>query len=321
MISKIRFANLPTPVEPMQRLGAFLGGYKLWIKRDDLTGLAFGGNKARKLEFVLAEALANGAKTLVTVGGPQSNHCRQTAALAARFGLRCILVLSGEKPIPYTGNLLLDELMGAEIVWCSQQERSKVLNATFEHEWEIGHRPFLIPLGASTPTGAIGYMRAIEELLQQDAVVPDWIVLASSSAGTQAGMAAEVKRRKLKIKILGISIDQEAFHLQQNVAQLATEAIERLGEKIVVSPDDVLVNADYRGGGYGVMGELEVNAVRLFAKLEGVLLGPVYTGRAAGGMIDLIQKGFFHTDESILFWHTGDTPTLFADPYNRQLTQ
>lgn len=320
MISRIRIAHLPTPIEPLQRLGSFLGGYKLWIKRDDLTGLAFGGNKARKLEFVLAEALANGAKTLVTVGGIQSNHCRQTAALAARFGLRCVLVLSGEKPNQFTGNLLLDELLGAEIIWCSLQERSEVLKATFEHEWEIGHRPFLIPLGASTPTGAIGYVRAIEELLQQNVVMPDWIVLASSSAGTQAGMAAEVKRRQLKTKVLGISIDREAAQLRQSVAQLATEACERLEEKIVISPDDVLVNCDYLGGGYGVMGELEINAIRLFAKLEGILLGPVYTGRAAGGMIDLIQRGFFHPDETILFWHTGDTPTLFADPYSRQFT-
>ncbi|NPV77250.1 MAG: D-cysteine desulfhydrase family protein [Anaerolineae bacterium] len=320
MIPRICFAHLPTPVEPMRRLGSFLGGYKLWIKRDDLTGLAFGGNKARKLEFVLAEALANGAKTLVTVGSIQSNHCRQTAALAARFGLRCVLVLSGEKPNQFTGNLLLDELLGAEIIWCSLDERSKVLRATFEHEWEMGHRPFLIPLGASTPTGALGYMYAIEELAQQDVVIPDWIVLASSSAGTQAGMVAEVIRRQLKTKILGISIDQEASHLRQSVAKLAAEAGERLGEKIALSPDDVLVNSDYLGGGYGVMGELEVNAIRLFAKMEGILLGPVYTGRAAGGMIDLIQRGFFHPDENILFWHTGDTPTLFADPYSRQFT-
>jgi 1-aminocyclopropane-1-carboxylate deaminase/D-cysteine desulfhydrase-like pyridoxal-dependent ACC family enzyme len=149
MIPRLRFANLPTPVEPMQRLSAALGGPRLWIKRDDLTGVAFGGNKTRKLEFVLAEALANGARTLVTVGSIQSNHCRQTAAMAARLGMRCVLVLSGREPEYPTGNLLIDQLCGAEIVWCTYPERDDVLKRSFEKEWVDGKRPYLIPLGAS----------------------------------------------------------------------------------------------------------------------------------------------------------------------------
>ncbi|MCC6146760.1 MAG: D-cysteine desulfhydrase family protein [Anaerolineaceae bacterium] len=315
MIPRIRFANLPTPIEPMQRLSSFLGGPKLWIKRDDLTGLAFGGNKTRKLEFVFAEAMANGGKTLITVGGLQSNHCRQTAALAARFGLRCVLVLSGIMPEQFSGNLLLDRLFGAEIVWCLPEERDRVLQETFEREWESGHRPFLIPLGASTPTGTAGYVFAIEELIQQGAPPPDWIIVGSSSGGTQAGMVLGALRERIQTKILGISIDHEAFTLQQTVAKLASETSDRLNEEIVVHPEDVLVNSDYLGSGYGIMGELEVNAIRLFAKLEGIMLGPVYTGRAAGAMIDLIQKGFFQPNDHILFWHTGDTPALFAEPY------
>lgn len=320
-IPRIRLAHLPTPIEPLPRLSAHLGGPRLWVKRDDQTGLAFGGNKTRKLEFVLAEAQANGAQTLITVGGVQSNHCRQTAALAARFNLDCILVLNGDPNQAPSGNLLLDQFFGADIVWTSREQREAALQATFQHAWEEGKRPYLVPLGASTPLGALGYAAAFEECLQQDVVRPDWMVVASSSGGTQAGLVLGAKLANWGGKVLGISIDQPVGELQQTVANLASEASILLGEKQILRPDDVLVNADYLGGGYAVLGDAEVEAIRLFARYEGLLLDPVYTGRAAAGLIDLIRKGFFKPDESVLFWHTGGTPALFADGYRAQLTQ
>lgn len=315
MIPRIKFANLPTPIEPMPRLSSFMGGPNLWIKRDDLTGLALGGNKIRKLEYVLAEVMANEAKTVISVGGVQSNHCRQTAALCAKVGLRCILVLSGEEPARYSGNLLLDKLFGAEIVWCDKNERDQAAAEIFEHELKTGNRPYFIPLGASTPTGAAGYIHAIDEMIQQDVIIPDWIVLASASAGTQAGMVLGVKSRKLTTRILGISIDPGITDLVDRISTIANGAGDKFGEKCKIGAEDIFVNTDYHGGGYAVMGEFEVNAIKLFARTEGILLGPVYTGRAAAGMLDLIRKGFFRKDEKVLFWHTGDTPTLFADPY------
>jgi D-cysteine desulfhydrase family pyridoxal phosphate-dependent enzyme len=320
MIPRIRIAHLPTPVEPMQRLSRFLHGPRLWVKRDDLTGLALGGNKTRKLEFVLAEAQANGARTLVTTGAAQSNHCRQTAAVAARIGLKCILVLSGEPGEHPEGNLLIDRLLGAEIVWSTLEEREKTLQETFIASWEAGERPFLIPLGASTAVGALGYAYAFDELLNQE-VNPDWIITASSSAGTQAGLVLGARRAGWNKKILGISIDHSEGELQSRVADLAAEASDRFGEKLPFAPAEILVNDNYLGAGYGIIGDPEIEAVRIFAETEGILLDPVYTARAAAGMIDLIRRGLFKEHENILFWHTGGTPALFARPYSSMLVK
>jgi len=314
LVPRIRLAALPTPVEALPRLSAQLNGPRLLVKRDDLTGLAFGGNKTRKLEFVLAEAQANGARTLITVGAAQSNHCRQTAALAARAGLDCILVLSGKPEEHSTGNLLLDELFGAEIVWTSRSEREATLQKTFETAWENGRRPYLIPLGASNALGSLAYEAAFQELMAQS-VQADWIVVASSSGGTQAGLALGARRANWPGRVLGISIDEPAADLQRIVAGLATAAADRLGEKLVMSPAEILVNADYLGEGYGILGAAEREAIQWFARYEGLLLDPVYTGRAAAGMIGLIRQEFFKPGETVLFWHTGGTPALFASRY------
>ena len=314
MIPRIRIAHLPTPVESLPRLSTALGGPRLLVKRDDLTGLALGGNKTRKLEFSLAEAQAHGARTLVTTGAAQSNHCRQTAALAARLGLDCILVLSGDPGEPASGNLLLDGLFGSEIVWTERPQRDETLQAVFKTAWVGGRRPYLIPLGASNAIGALGYAFAFDELIQQ-AVAVDWIVLASSSGGTQAGLALGARRAGWKGKILGISIDEEAEELQQTIASIASQASERFGERIRFEASEILVNDSYLGKGYGVMGQLEVEAIRLFARMEGLLLDPVYTGRAGAGLIDLIRKGFFTKEDRVLFWHTGGQPALFAERY------
>jgi D-cysteine desulfhydrase family pyridoxal phosphate-dependent enzyme len=318
LIPRVRFAALPTPIEPLPHLSAMLGGPRVLVKRDDLTGLAFGGNKTRKLEFVLAEAQAHGARTLITVGAAQSNHCRQTAALAARAGLDCILVLSGEPEEPFSGNLLLDNLFGAEIIWTSRPEREAALQKAFEIAWEEGRRPYLIPLGASNALGALAYEAAFQEFMAQSTPV-DCIVVASSSGGTQAGLALGGRRVNWPGRVLGISIDEPAAVLQRVVADMASAAADRLGEKITLVPGEIHVNADYLGEGYGVMGEGEREAIRLFARYEGLLLDPVYTARAAAGMIDLTRRGFFQPSETVLFWHTGGTPALFAHRYANDL--
>jgi len=319
MIPRLNFANLPTPVEPLTRISAALGGPRIWVKRDDLTGPVLGGNKTRKLEFVLAEAQELGAKSIITTGAIQSNHCRQTAGLAARVGLKCALVVTGKNPEKAEGNLLLDHLLGAEIVWCSKAEQEKTMKQTFHRFLEAGERPYLIPLGASNPTGAFGYAAAMDELLAQNVMDPDWIIVASSSAGTQAGLVLGARRNNWNGRILGISIDEPLHILQQSVARIATEASDRLGKAVDFHPEEINVNASYLGEGYAVMGAPEAEAIHLFARLEGLLLDPVYTGRAAAGLIDLIRKGFFKKSDNVLFWHTGGTPALFADPYSSQL--
>jgi len=315
-LPRIRIALLPTPVESLPRLSAELGGPNILVKRDDLTGLAFGGNKTRKLDYLLAEAQANRARTIITAGAVQSNHCRQTAAACARLGFDCILVLSGEKPSAATGNLLLDDLFNAKFVWTSNEERDQMLQDIFRKAWEEGKRPYLIPYGGSNTTGASAYVYAIQELMAQQ-VMPDWIVFASSSGGTQAGLVAGARLFGFKGKVLGISVDEPEVDLKQCVASLATATTDILGEKTNILASDIFVNDHYIGAGYGIMGAAEIEAIRLFARTEGLLLDPVYTGRAAAGIIDLTRQGFFKPNETVLFWHTGGTPALFSDKYTQ----
>ena len=288
-IPRLRFAQLPTPVEPLPRLSAYLGGVQLFIKRDDQTGLAFGGNKTRKLEFLIAEAQAHGARTLVTAGAVQSNHCRQTAAAAARFGLDCLLVLSGENEEIPSGNLLLDHLFGAQAILTTQDKREKTLQEVFESAWEEGKRPYLIPYGGSNRVGAAAYLFALRELMDQG-VDPDWIIFPTSSGGTQAGLVLGQHAYSFKGKILGISVDESAQWLQQRVADLVNETSQFLETNVKVDTGEILVNDQYIGDGYGIAGPRELEAIQLFARLEGVLLDPVYTGRAAAGLIDLLRS-------------------------------
>jgi D-cysteine desulfhydrase family pyridoxal phosphate-dependent enzyme len=318
-ITRLSFAHLPTPIEELPRLSQILGGPKILVKRDDQTGLAFGGNKTRKLEFLIAEAQDQGARTLITGGALQSNHCRQTAAAAARFGFKCILVLNGEMPEQPSANLLLDQLFGAEIVTVKDRaDRDQALQVTFDKAVSDGRKPYLITYGGSSPTGALGYAFAMKEFLEQN-IPADWIVFGTSSGGTHAGLVLGQRIFGFKGRILGISIDEPEEWLKDRVSELASEASERLGERFDFTPADVLANADYCQAGYGVLTEAEREAVKLFAKHEGLLLDPVYTGRAAAGMIDLIHKGIFKKDETVLFWHTGGTPALFAEKYTRNL--
>ncbi len=312
-IPRVRISHLPTPVESLSCLSAELG-ISLFIKRDDLTGLAFGGNKTRKLEFLLADAQAVGAKTLITTGAIQSNHCRQTAAVAARYGLACILVLVGEPPKEMSGNLLLDHLLGAEFYWTSIEKRDESLQIVFERAQADGREPYLIPYGGSNRVGAAAYALAMKEIIEQD-VNPDCIVIPSSSGGTQAGMVVGAQLYNFQGEVLGISIDTPEAELCLNVTELANQTAGFLGSNKTITADSINVSADYLGDGYGILGALEINAIRTFSRLEGIFLDPVYTGRAAGGLLDLAARGYFTTGQTVLFWHTGGSPALFAEAY------
>ncbi len=318
MIPRLHFAHLPTPIDSLPRLSAALGGPTLLVKRDDQTGLAFGGNKTRKLEFLVAEAQAQGADMLVTAGALQSNHCRQTAAAAARFGFECTLVLVGEPPERPSANLFLDRLFGAQLVWTQKSQRDATLDQVCQAARERGRKPYLVPYGGSNATGALGYAFAMQEFLSQGAPA-DWIVFASSSGGTQAGLLLGQRLFGYAGKILGISVDEPQAVLQERVAKLASETSEKFGKRLDFAPEEALVNSDYCAAGYGVLTQAERAAVRLFAQTEGLLLDPVYTGRAAAGLLDLIHKGFFKRGETVLFWHTGGQPALFAEKYQGDL--
>ncbi len=326
-IPRLHFAHLPTPIEELPRLSEALGGPRILVKRDDQTGLAFGGNKTRKLEFLVAEAQEQGAQMMISAGAIQSNHCRQTAAAAARYGMECTLVLTGEMPPKPTANILLDQLFGARIVnVADRKDRERILQETFDKATAEGKKPYLVPYGGSSSTGALGYAFAMEELMKQmqdfrsfgnfgSLERVDWIIFGTSSGGTHAGLVLGQRVFGFTGKVLGISIDEPVEWLQKNVSALATAASEKLGERIVFAPADVAANADYCAPGYGVLTAAEREAVHMCASLEGLLLDPVYTGRAAAGMIDLIRKGFFKKGETVLFWHTGGQPALFAEKY------
>lgn len=314
----VSIAHLPTPVESLERLSKHLGGPEIIIKRDDLTGLATGGNKTRKLEFLVAEALAKGCDHLITSGASQSNHCRQTAAAAAQFGLGCSLVLRGEMPKQITGNLLLDELLGAHIYWCGKEDSGAVIREVSDELRAKGRIPYVIPLGGSNVVGATGYVKAMQELMIQlttERLNVDFIVFASSSGGTQAGLVLGAQLYDFHGQVFGISVDHPADTLRTQVAALATATATHLGLEPLSISDQILVNDDYLGQGYAMVGDLEREAIRLVAQREGILLDPVYTGKAMGGLIDLIRWGAFTRGQTVLFWHTGGTAALpaFAD--------
>jgi len=266
----------------------------------------------------VADAREQGAQTLVSAGAVQSNHCRQVAAAAARFGLDCILVLFGDPPDPPDANHFLHYLLGAEVIYTQRDQMETRLEEVFQLASSQCKKPYLIPYGGSNPTGALGYVNAMLELAEQDCH-PDWIVFPSSSGGTQAGMLLGARITGYTGKILGISVDEPAEVLKAHVAHLATETADFIDKDWTFSPDEVLVNDGYTGGGYAVMGEPEIEAIQLFAEREALLVDPVYTGRAGAGLIDLIRHGFFPETDTVLFWHTGGGPALFASKYQDRL--
>ena len=314
-LSRISLAHLPTPLQPLERLSQELGGPQLWIKRDDLTGLAFGGNKTRKLEFLLGEALHQQAHTVITAGSVQSNHARQTAAAAARCGLRCILVLSAMSPGEIEGNLFLDHLLGAQIRWTGHRNGNALMQQIANEERAAGRTPYVIPYGGSNALGAAAYFEAMHEMVRQSRqaqVEFDSVLFASSSGGTQSGMVAGAAAMHYPGRIMGMSVDEPADVLAQRVRRLARLTVEYLNVRVEVPNEAVTVIDDYVGEGYAIMGEPEREAIHLLARLEGILLDPVYTAKAMAGLIDLVRNKTWRRDQAVLFWHTGGAPALFA---------
>lgn len=308
----------PTPLMPLRKLGAQFGGPQLYIKRDDQTGLALGGNKTRKLEFILGDALAAGADTVVTAGAAQSNHCRQTAAAAATLGLECHLVLGGQEPDAASGNLLLDQLFGCHIHWTGVHRKGEDIPQIVDYLKSAGKKPYVIPYGGSSELGALSFVAAMKELDSQCREYDlsfSHIVFASSSGGTHAGMMLGKKLLGLDCEIIGINIDKDASGgtpFAQCILDLANRSAALIGADLQFDENDLQLNADYVGGGYGVVGDAERGAIELTARSEGILLDPVYTGRAMAGLIDLLRKKRFSAEDRVLFWHTGGAPALFA---------
>lgn len=307
----------PTPLVELSRLSETLGGPTLFMKRDDQTGLAMGGNKTRKLEYILGDALRQGCDTIITAGASQSNHCRQTAAAAAKLGLGCHLLLGGEKPDKPSGNLLLDNLFGCHIHWTGEHRKGEDLPAIFEQLKTAGKQPYVVPYGGSNELGALAFAEATRELVEQSGEQTfTHLIFASSSGGTQAGLMLGKKLYNQPYEVLGISIDKDEMDdrpFDQHVLSLVNRTARLIGLNHVFSDQEFVLNPDYTGKGYGVIGDLEKEAISLTARTEGILLDPVYSGRAMGGLIHMIRSGEIGRNDRILFWHTGGTPALFAD--------
>lgn len=324
---RIRLGHMPTPLEPMENLSRHLagpnGGPKLWIKRDDCTGLSTGGNKTRKLEFLMAEALAQGADTVITQGATQSNHARQTAAAAAKLGLACHILLedrTGHTDPAYTesGNVLLDRLHGATIARYPGGTDMQAQMESFAAELKTqGRKPYVIPGGGSNAVGALGYVNAALELLAQAAEMGlriDHVVHATGSTGTQAGLVTGLVALNSGIPVLGISVRAKKEQQEKNVLALAEKVATHIGLPGIVKAEHVVANSDYVGQGYGIPTEGMIAAVKLLAEKEGILLDPVYSGKGMAGLIDLVRKGHFGKDENIVFIHTGGSVGLFGYP-------
>ncbi|MBO6854137.1 MAG: D-cysteine desulfhydrase [Marivivens sp.] len=314
-------AHLPTPLERLERLSAELGGPEIWIKRDDCTGMSTGGNKTRKLEFLMAEAELQGADMVMTQGATQSNHARQTAAFAAKMGMECHILLedrtgSNNANYNHNGNVLLDHLHGATT---EKRPGGLDMNAEMEAVAETfraqGKNVYTIPGGGSNATGALGYVNCAFEMLSQAndrGLKIDHIVHATGSAGTQAGLVTGLKAMNAQIPLLGIGVRAPKAKQEENVYNLACATAEKLGCAGIVKREDVVANTDYVGEGYGIPTEGGLEAIRMFAELEAILLDPVYSAKGAAGFIDLIRKGHFKKGERVVFLHTGGAAALFG---------
>ncbi len=318
---RVSLAHLPTPLEHLPRLSEHLGGPHIYVKRDDCTGLATGGNKTRKLEFSMAAALQQGADTIVTVGAVQSNHVRQTAAAACKLGLRCEVLLEHRIDEPSddylnSGNVLLDRIYGANIrEYPDGTDFDAAMQTVADDVNTAGGKAYIIPGGASNHIGALGYVNCAIELLSQandSGLVIDHIVTATGSAGTQGGLVVGLKAMNANIPLLGIGVNAPQDKQEQKVFDLACETADYIGAPGVVERADVVANCDYVGDGYGIPTEAMNEAVVLLARLEGLLFDPVYSGKALAGLIDLVRKGHFDAANNIIFLHTGGSAALFA---------
>lgn len=318
---RVFLAHLPTPLERMDRLSKELGGPEIWIKRDDCTGLSTGGNKTRKLEFLMAEALSQGADTIITQGATQSNHARQTAAFSAKLGLACHILLedrTGSNDANYNtnGNVLLDHLHGATTSKrAGGMDMAAEMDLLAERARAEGKKPYIIPGGGSNPTGALGYVNCALELVSQAndrGLVVDQIVTATGSAGTQAGLITGLKALNAGIPLLGIGVRAPKEKQEESVFALAQRTAEKLGCPGVVHRSDIVADTSYVGAGYGIPRADTLEAIRMFAQLEGILLDPVYSGKGAAGLIDLVRKRQFTKGQRLVFLHTGGAAGLFG---------
>jgi len=317
----VRITHAPTPLEPMIRFSGLLGGPNLWIKRDDCTGLATGGNKTRKLEYLIADALALGADTVITQGATQSNHARQTAAIAAKRVLQCHLILEDRtgyrhEDYRHSGNVFLDQLYGAQLsevaAGTNMDQAMAQLASRLRDE---GRKPYIIPGGGSNPIGALGYVTCALELVEQAnnlGLAIDTLVTATGSAGTQAGLVAGLEGARAGVAVLGIGVRAAKPAQEDKVFQLALQTTELLGLTGAVARESVVANCDYVGAGYGVPTQGMIEAVTLLARTEGILLDPVYSGKAMAGLIDLIRKGQFRKGQNVVFLHTGGAVGLYG---------
>jgi L-cysteate sulfo-lyase len=322
---RISLGQLNTPLDPLPRLSKFLGGPPIYMKRDDCTGLATGGNKTRKLEYLMADALKVGADSVIAVGAIQSNSVRQTAAAAAKLGLRCHLLLEDRVPNADSnyysnGNIFLDRLLGATIeevvpAGTDMQTHAEALLGTLKDK---GGKPYLMPGGASNPIGALGYVRCAFELAEQMELleVSEALILhATSSYGTQAGLAAGLALRKeIQTRLIGVTVRHASKAIKSDILALATETSLLVSEVSAVQLSDINVSEQYVGKAYGVPTDETLDAVKLVARLEGILLDPVYTGKAMGALIDMIRSKDVDRSENVIFVHTGGIPALFAYP-------
>ncbi len=318
--SKVSLCHQPTPIEQMPRLSAELGGPSLFIKRDDCTGLATGGNKTRKLEFLVGEAIEQQADILVTQGAVQSNHVRQTAAAACKVGMKCHALLERRVPgqgeaYEETGNVFLDKIFGATIEFrppgLDMNAEAEAVVARLKSE---GHRPYFIPGGGSNPTGALGYVSCALEIAEQERSIGltfDWLVMGTGSTGTQAGLVAGFEASGRKLPVMGISVRQPRERQVEAVHKLVNSTLENLGQSSIAA-SEIHVDDGYVGEGYGIPAPSTLEAISTTALYEGILLDPVYSAKGMAGLIGLVRHGFFKPTDNVLFLHTGGSAALFA---------
>ena len=316
---RLRFAHLPTPLEPMENLSRLLDGPNIWVKRDDCTGLAGGGNKTRKLEFLMADAEQQGADTIITQGAVQSNHARQTAAIAAKLGYECYLLLenrtgSDDPDFLANGNVLLDDIYNARLSdFPAGTDMNQEMLSLAKELRAAGKKPYIVPGGGSNRIGALGYVNAAYELVGQcndQGLKVDHIVHATGSTGTQAGLVTGLTAIHRGIDLMGISVRAPKEAQEENVYRLACETAELIGSSAALNRSDVVANSDYVGEGYGMPTDGMIEAVEMTARHESILLDPVYSGKAMAGLIDLVRQGFYRRDENIVFIHTGGAQAL-----------
>ena len=318
---RVRLGHLPTPLEAMPNLTKLLGGPKLYIKRDDCTGLSSGGNKTRKLEFLMADALQKGADTVITQGAIQSNHARQTAAAAAKLGMKCRILLenrTGSTSPDYcgSGNVLLDHIHGSPThTFPGGTDMNAAMDTTAEEVRSHGGKPYIIVGGGSNAIGALGYVNCALELVAQAndmSLHIDHLVHATGSAGTQAGLVAGLEGLRSHIPVLGIGVRAARPLQEENVYKLACATADLMGMSGAVTRERIVANTDYVGSGYGKPTDAMIEAINILARTEGILLDPVYSGKGMAGLIDLIRKGHFNASENVVFLHTGGSVGLFG---------